>query len=155
MERESGFAAKYREARKRSDIVRSGRFEGRLVVDVLSNMDIDFLPMGFELAGAPGNGWATFLKKASKIAHERRGHNRAAFTRKWKARMAMTIAKRGAEAALEKVAKIAGVRKFHKHPDIGSAVGAGPLGGSELPLTWEGRDGVSSLGRAFGAGGGG
>ena len=78
-------------------------------------MDIDFLPMGFELAGAPGNGWATFLKKASKIAHERRGHNRAAFTRKWKARMAMTIAKRGAEAALEKVAKIAGIRKLHKH----------------------------------------
>ena len=41
-----------------------------------------------------------FLKQLSEIAHERRRHNKKQFNRKWTVRMAMTLFKYGARAAV-------------------------------------------------------
>ena len=103
------------------------------MADIIKARGYDFLPLGFELSGAPGSGWAIFLKKTSEIAHARRGHNRAAFTRYWKSRIAMAIAKRGARAALDKARELAATSV----PGAGATTDAGPLSGAEPPTVWE------------------
>lgn len=42
----------------------------------------------------------TILLKLSEIAHTRRGHNEQRFMAKWRTRIAMTLAKRGAQVPI-------------------------------------------------------
>ena len=137
-------------------MIKEGRFAGRTVRDTLNSLDIDFLPLGFELSGAPGKSlsWATFLKKVSKVAHERRGHNREAFARYWTSRVIMTITRRGAQCALEKAAKVAGLRDFYALRGARKSSAWGPLSSAEPPLLWEDSN-HAPVGRALeGLGGG-
>ena len=149
LKREVGFAARGAEARKRTAIIKVGPYKGQKLGDVLENLDLDFFPLGFELTGAPGRGWAIFLKKISRIAHDRRGHNRAAFCRKWKQRISLAIVKRGAQVAIRKAADIAAIRA--DGDPIAAAAADGPLTGNEPPLCWNGGD-YASLGQAGGGG---
>ncbi len=62
-----------------------------------------FYPIGFETFGATTTQCTTLIKKLSQKAHERRGHDKVTFRRYWTAEIAMCLAKRGAEAALQRV----------------------------------------------------
>ena len=46
--------------------------------------------------------WARYLKKLSEIAHTLRGHNEQRFMAKWRTRIAMALAKRGAQVAIRR-----------------------------------------------------
>ena len=66
----------------------------------------EFFPVGFETSGASTSQCNKLLKKLSEIAHQRRGHNKAYFILRWKATLAMTLAKKGAEVALSRTYKV-------------------------------------------------
>ena len=63
---------------------------------------MDCTPIIFEVDGATTGTWARYLKKLSEIAHTRRGHNEKRFVAKWRTRIAMTLAKRGAQVAIRR-----------------------------------------------------
>ena len=63
---------------------------------------MDCTPIIFEVDGATTGTWARYLKKLSEIAHTRRGHNEQRFMAKWRTRIAMTLAKRGAQVAIRR-----------------------------------------------------
>ena len=92
-----------------------------------------FSPWALSSRVHPVVGGQYFSKKTSEIAHARRGHNRAAFTRYWKSRIAMAIAKRGARAALDKARELAATSV----PGAGATTDTGPLSGAEPPTVWE------------------
>ena len=60
-------------------------------------------PIGFETFGATTTQCTTLIKKLSQKAHERRGHDKATFRRYWTTEIAMCLAKRGAQVALQRV----------------------------------------------------
>ena len=62
----------------------------------------------------------------------------------WTTRFAMTIAKRGARAALDKARELAATSA----PVAGATADSGPLGEAEPPTLWE-EGSYASLGRAF------
>ena len=62
-----------------------------------------FYPIGFETFGATTTQCTMLIKKLSEKAHERRGHDKATFRRYWTAEIAMCLAKRGAQVALQRV----------------------------------------------------
>ena len=66
----------------------------------------EFFPVGFETSGASTSQCSTLLKKLSEIAHQRRGHHKAYFIRRWRATIAMTLAKKGSEVALQRAYKV-------------------------------------------------
>ena len=99
----------------------------------LRNMDC--MPLIFEVDGATTGTWARYLNKLSEIAHTRRGHNPKYFAALWKTRVAMTLAKRGAQVAIRRSHD---VRSRHGGQAIDftdAVMGPGPLGsfGSEPP----------------------
>ena len=63
---------------------------------------VSFAPLGFTVAGVAGATWSSILKKISDHAASRKGHNAQYFRRRWTVRLAMTLAKRGAAAALRR-----------------------------------------------------
>ena len=77
-----------------------------------------------------------FLKRLSECAVQRRGHDPGYFVRRWKVDIAMTIAKRGAQAAIRRAHEIGVEQRYgFGAVDIEGDDGA-PLGAeySELPL---------------------
>ena len=66
----------------------------------------EFFPVGFETSGASTSQCSKLLKKLSEIAHERRGHHKAYFILRWRATLAMTLAKKGCEVALQRAYKV-------------------------------------------------
>ena len=68
----------------------------------LKTRNISFAPLGFTVAGVAGATWSSILKKISDHAASRKGHNAQYFRRRWTVRLAMTLAKRGAAAALRR-----------------------------------------------------
>ena len=97
-----GVAARAAEHDKRCAVVEHGPYQGCTVVEALDKQDIDFLPLAFEVTGAAGDSWQTFISKISSIAHERRGLDRATFARQWKIKIAMAVARFGANAAVRR-----------------------------------------------------
>ena len=66
----------------------------------------EFFPVGFETSGASTSQCSTLLKKLSEIAHQRRGHHKAYFILRWRATLAMVLAKKGSEVALLRAFKV-------------------------------------------------
>ena len=62
----------------------------------------EFFPIGFETSGASTSQLHSLLKKLSEIGMQRRGHDKAYFVRRWKATLAMTLAQKGCEVALNR-----------------------------------------------------
>ena len=56
----------------------------------------------FRTSGAMARVLDTILLKLSEIAHTRRGHNEQRFMAKWRTRIAMALAKRGAQVAIRR-----------------------------------------------------
>ena len=88
----------------------------------VSGIGYHFKPVGLEVDGAVGDSWSYILKKLSEIAHERRGHNKATFRKKWTARIGMCLAKDGAKIAIKHanalVARHKGNNAAFEHRDI-------------------------------------
>ena len=51
--------------------------------------------------------------KLSEIAHQRRGHNKAYFILRWRATLAMVLAKKGSEVALLRAFKVRQAQRGH------------------------------------------
>ena len=79
----------------------------RLVVCGLSQ-GYDCLPLVFEVDGATTKTFAKYIKKLSEIANIRRGHDQRYFSARWKTTIAMTLAKRGAQAAMRRSHELQG-----------------------------------------------
>ena len=88
--------------------------------DHLRAININFVPLGFTIAGAPGANWSNLLKKISDEASVRKGHDAAYFRQLWTGEIAMLLAKRGAEAALRRARA---VREPLLPPDVSEIVG--------------------------------
>ena len=58
------------------------------------------MAVGFGTAGASTSQSSSLLKKLSEIGLQRRGHHPAYFILRWRATLAMTLAKKGCEVAL-------------------------------------------------------
>jgi hypothetical protein len=95
----TGIAARRKEAEKRNKRREAGAptMEERLL-----QRGMDCTPIIFEVDGATTGTWARYLKKLSEIAHTRRGHNEQRFMAKWRTRIAMALAKRGAQVAIRR-----------------------------------------------------
>lgn len=73
---------------------------GRTMEHRLASVNHKFWPMGFTSSGASGPTFRTFLKNLSKTANVRRGKDEGWFYRYWTTKIAMTLHKRSAQAAL-------------------------------------------------------
>ena len=73
----------------------------------------EFFPVGFETSGASTSQCSTLLKKLSEIAHQRRGHHKAYFILRWRATLAMVLAKKGSEVALLRAFKVRQAQRGH------------------------------------------
>ena len=62
----------------------------------------EFFPVGFETSGASTSHSCSLIKKLSEIGQQRRGHHAAYFVLRWRATLAMTLAKKGCEVALQR-----------------------------------------------------
>ena len=60
----------------------------------------EFFPVGFETTGASPSQSSSLIKKLSDLGLQRRGHHPAYFILRWRATLAMTLAKKGCEVAL-------------------------------------------------------
>ena len=60
----------------------------------------EFFPVGFETSGASTSQSSSRIKKLSEIGQQRRGHHAAYFVLRWRATLAMALAKKGCEVAL-------------------------------------------------------
>jgi len=98
-----GAAAAGAERRKR---VKRGGPRGDKMEDRVRRVGKEFFPVGFETSGASTSQCSKLLKKLSEIAHERRGHHKAYFILRWRATLAMTLAKKGCEVALQRAYKV-------------------------------------------------
>ena len=74
----------------------------------LRSQGYDCLPLVFEVDGATTQTFANYIKKLSEIANVRRGHDQHYFTARWKTTLAMTIAKRTAQAAIRRSHELQG-----------------------------------------------
>ena len=81
----------------------------------LDTKGIQFIPLGFETSGGTGKSWSIFIKTICQLAHERQGHNVAHFRNYWTRRIGMTLAKVGAEIAIN---RLDSVRTSHSIHDI-------------------------------------
>ena len=96
--------------------------------EALAGVGIELIPMAFEVSGAQGSGLRTILKKLSECAAQRRNHNKEYFVKRWKATIAMTIAKRGAQVAIRRAFAVGveqrlGLRGVDINGDDGGAMG--------------------------------
>ena len=112
------FAAVKGEQAKSTRKVRGGN--GESMEDYLRAIRINFVPLGFTIAGAPGANWSNLLKKISDEASVRKGHDAAYFRQRWTGEIAMLLAKRGAEAALRRARA---VREPLLPPEVSDIVG--------------------------------
>ena len=97
--------AKARTAEKNKSDKKGGPHKEEMWVRI-QRQGKEFFPVGFETSGASTSQCNKLLKKLSEIAHQRRGHNKAYFILRWKATLAMTLAKKGAEVALSRTYKV-------------------------------------------------
>ena len=96
---EVGAAAAKAEKRKRDK--RSGPRNDKME-DRVRRVGKEFFPVGFETSGASTSQCSKLLKKLSEIAHQRKGHHKAYFILRWRATLAMTLARKGCEVALQR-----------------------------------------------------
>ena len=104
--------------------------------DRLAAVGVEFVPVGFEVSGAQGSGFRTVIKRLSECAVQRRGHDKRYFVRRWTVDIAMVIAKRGAQAALNRAYAVGCEQRYGwRGADVNGDDG-GQLGGedAELPL---------------------
>jgi len=93
-----------RAARVAERVKRAAKIAGcdRTKAEMLWERGKAFTPLGFEVGGGQGATWAKLLKNLSDFAHQRRGHHKAYFVKRWRTQMAATLIKRGAEVALRR-----------------------------------------------------
>jgi hypothetical protein len=127
----SGLKARKYTAWKRTRTTHAG---APTMEERLRNNGYDCVPLVFEVDGATDGTFATYIKKLSEIANQRRGHDQAYFQSRWKTAIAMTLAKRGAQAAIRRARTV----QCRTVPATGvddDEYGDGPLGtfGVEAP----------------------
>ena len=128
----TSLAARRREAQKRDARRVPG---GPTMEERLRLRGMDCIPLIFEADGATTGTWARYLKKLSEIAHVRRGHNAKYFVAQWRTRVAMTLAKRGAQVAIRRSHAVQQQVEADSWGTDDDLHGYGPLGsfGVELP----------------------
>lgn len=128
----TSLAARRKEAEKRDARRVAG---GPTMEERLRLQNLDCMPLIFEVDGATTGTWARYLKKLSEIAHSRRGHNSKYFAALWKTRVAMTLAKRGAQVAIRRSHAVRSRIGGHAIDPTDEVIGPGPLGsfGTEPP----------------------
>ena len=84
-----------KEKRERRGGPRNDKMEDRV-----RRVGKEFFPVGFETSGASTPQSSSLIKKLSEIGLQRRGHHPAYFILRWRATLAMTLAKKGSEVAL-------------------------------------------------------
>ena len=126
--RGTGRAARQAERIKRD---KRGGANNQRMEDRVKARGMKFLPLGFENDGATGASWAALIKKLSEVAHDRRGHDKLFFRRRWTADIAMTLAKRGVQVLLKRLRASRGSKRARA-----DAAAEGPLchRGAEDPL---------------------
>ena len=144
----TSLAARRREAEKRDARRDPG---GPTMEERLRLRGMDCIPLIFEVDGATTGTWARYLNKLSEIAHTRRGHNKKYFAARWRTRVAMTLARRGAQVAIRRTHALQRERTDGFEEAADEIGGYGPLGahGVELP-TEMAADGIAFL--TFGGG---
>jgi len=107
---------------------------GPSMEDRLRTHGYDCLPLVFEVDGATCGTFATYINKLSEIANARRGHDTQYFKSRWMTAIAMTLAKRGAQAAIRRAHTVQCRTGTGTGMDIDDN-GDGPLGpiGVEAP----------------------
>jgi hypothetical protein len=121
----SGLAARRAEHVKRT---KKGGAPLESMEDRLKARNLTFCPLAFTSSGTPGTSWHPLLNKISQFASERRGHDKAFFRMKWKVRIAMTLAKRGAQAMIRRALALRGGGALMGGGG-GAAAGGGAYGG--------------------------
>ena len=132
----TGIKARTREADKRDkrDGEGSPSMEERL-----NNNGYECTPLVYEVDGAATGTWAKYIKKLSETAFTRRGHDQKYFEARWKTTIAMTLAKRGAQAGIRRTQTLQGERsggnRYGNNATATDGLGDGPLGafGVESP----------------------
>ena len=101
----------------------------------LRQRGMDCIPLIFEVDGATTGTWALFLNKLSEIAHIRRGHNKTYFAARWRTRVAMTLARRGAQVAIRRSHQVGWQGDGGNDDEAEDVNGYGPMGsfGVEMP----------------------
>ena len=118
-----GAAAAEAEKKKRNK--RSGPRNDKME-DRVRRVGKEFFPVGFETSGASTSQCSTLLKRLSEIAHQRKGHHKAYFILRWRATLAMTLAKKGAEVALQRAYKVRQEQR-RRHGVVEADEDSGPL----------------------------
>ena len=73
---------------------------------ILWSQGKQFYPIGFETYGTSTPQLTALLKKLSEVAAQRRDCNKMSFIRRWTVEIAMTLARRGCEAAGRRASEI-------------------------------------------------
>ena len=118
-----GAAAAEAERKKRNK--KSGPRNDKME-DRVRRVGKEFFPVGFETSGASTSQCSTLLKRLSEIAHQRKGHHKAYFILRWRATLAMTLAKKGAEVALQRAYKVRQEQR-RRHGVVEADEDSGPL----------------------------
>ena len=92
-----GAAARKREKHKRD---KKGGPRNEKMEDRVRRVGKEFFPVGFETSGASTSQSSSLIKQLSEIGLQRRGHHPAYFILRWRATLAMMLAKKGCEVAL-------------------------------------------------------
>ena len=149
----TSLAARRREAQKRDKRREAG---GPTTEERLRQRGIDCIPLIFEVDGATTGTWARYLNKLSEIAHTRRGHNKTYFAARWRTRIAMTLARRGAQVAIRRSHHVSW-QGDEGDDDAEQVNGFGPLGshGVEMPTEMGGDEMAQYVNYCDGGGDGG
>ena len=74
----------------------------------LEGQGLTFLPVAMEIGGAMSGSGASFLKRLSELALERRGHDKIYFRKLWTTRIVMATIKRGIQGSIRNARAIIG-----------------------------------------------
>ena len=118
-------AAKAEKKNRNKRNKRSGPWNDKME-DRVRRVGKEFFPVGFETSGASTSQCSTLLKRLSEIAHQRKGHHKAYFILRWRATLAMTLAKKGAEVALQRAYKVRQEQR-RRHGVVEADEDSGPL----------------------------
>ena len=121
-----GQAAEEAERRKRN---KRGGANNERMEDRVKARGMTFLAVGFETSGAETSACCELIKKLSEIAHARRGHDKAYFRARWLGDIAMTLAKRGAQVALDRAYAVGVEQRVGQVVEQQEDEDDGPLGG--------------------------
>jgi hypothetical protein len=104
---------------------RTGEPNGQMMEQRVRAIGKTFYPVGFEVFGATTASCYKLIQLLSEKAHDRRGHHKATFVRKWTTEIAMCLAKRGAQVALARTFGVSA--ENHVGFDVGGEED-GPMG---------------------------